>query len=120
MDATLILFGLVLFLLLANAGLSLLPRKSKAGNVVVSFVPPSAIPVSPSPGETSPKLDAHILSSNQKISLLFSRVEKMEQDIQQLFEHLGLSLSSVKSDNLSSADATWLETVPIRKRRKKS
>ena len=118
MDPTLILVGLVVLLALANAGLSFLPRKSRTGNVVVSFVPPASAPLSHVASDVHPKLDAHILSSNQKISLLFSRVEKMERDIQQVFEQLGLPVSDTNSDETNPSDSTWIETVPIRKRRK--
>lgn len=118
MDTTLLLVGLAILLALANAGLSFLPRKSKVGNVVVSFVPPSAIPLSSASLDVHPKLDAHIASSTQKISLLFSRVEKMERDIQQLFEQLGLPLSDANSGEPHPVDSAWLETAPIRKRRK--
>jgi hypothetical protein len=120
MDPTLFLIGLAILLVLVNAGMSFLPRKSKVGNVVVSFVPPSSIPLSSSSNDISPKLDAHIISSNQKISLLFSRVEKMERDIQALFEQLGITSTQPPSDENPPSDATWLETPPIRKRRKKA
>lgn len=110
MAETLLLVGLLIFLGLANAGLSLLPRKRKSGNVSVTFIPPSAAPSASSDG----KLDAHISSTNQKISQLFSRMEKLERDVQSLFEK-----SRAADDSTSvPADATWIETVPTRKRRK--
>lgn len=118
MDFTLLLLGFVVLLALANAGISFLPRKAKMGNVVVSFIPPSNASLSPSLSETTPNFNAHISSSNQKIALLFSRVEKMERDIQQLFEQIGVSSTPPSFKENTSSDATWLETIPIRKRRK--
>lgn len=120
MDATLILVGLVIFLFLANAVLSLLPRKSRSGNVVVSFVPPSAVPVSNTEIQSHPKLDAHILSSNQKITLLFSRVEKLEKDMDNLFQHLGLNpASEFVDDKNNNNESTWINVQPARVVRKK-
>ncbi|MBM3282423.1 MAG: hypothetical protein FJY86_03745 [Candidatus Diapherotrites archaeon] len=120
MDSTLILFGLVILLALANAGLSFLPRKSRSGNVVVSFVPPSTVPIAAVEAQTHPKLDAHILSSNQKISLLFSRVEKVEKDVENLFQHLGLNpASEFVDDKNTNNDSTWVQTPPVRVVRKK-
>ncbi len=108
---TLILVFLVILLALANAGLALLPRKGKSGNVSVTFLSPSAAPLASSSSDA--KLDAHISSTNQKISQLFSRVEKMEHTIASLMEKTG-----AENNNDTPSDATWIETVPIRKRRK--
>ncbi len=105
----LLLVGVIILLALANAGLSFLPRKAKSGNVSVTFIPPSAIP---SESSSDGKLDAHISSSNQKIALLFARLEKLEHDVQSLLQNAHAANSP------APVDATWIETVPARKRRK--
>lgn len=110
MAITFILLGFIVLLVLADAILSLLPRKGKSGNVSVTFLPPSATPFTSSSSDA--KLDAHISSTNQKISQLFFRMEKIEHALHALVEQAGV-------DNMTApSDATWLETIPVRKRRK--
>ncbi len=111
MSLTLLLIGGIILLALGNAALSLLPRKSPQTSVKVSFIPPSAAPLSTSSSDA--KLDAHISSTSQKFSLLFSRVEKVEHSL--------LEISTKLSGNNSSSPSveTWIQTVPARKKRKR-
>ncbi len=98
---TFVIIGLALVLGGANWFLSRLPRKE---GVNISFIPPSNAPEISSSFES--KIDAHIQSTNQKISMLFSRIELVERD-----------LLHVKSR--ASTDAqSWMETVPVRKRKR--
>ncbi len=111
MVETIILVALAILLALANAGLALLPRKGKSGQVSVTFLPPSAAPLASSSSDA--KLDAHISSSNQKISQLFLRVEKIEHSLKSFTEQTGM-----ENNTNTPSDATWIQTVPFRKRRK--
>ncbi len=98
---TWVLVGIGMVLVGANIVVSRLSRKQ---NVNVTFLPPAALSTLPSSVEG--KVDAHISSVNQKISQLFARMENVEREIRAL-----------RAPPLISNDETWLETVPVRKRK---
>jgi len=111
MSLTLLLVGGIILLALGNVALSLLPRKSPQSDVKVSFIPPSAAPLSTSSSDA--KLDAHISSTSQKFSLLFSRMEKVEHSL------MDISAKLSGDNSPSRSDETWIQTVPVRKKRKR-
>lgn len=112
MSLTLFLVGGIILLALGNAALSLLPRKSSQTSVKVSFIPPSAAPLSSASSDA--KLDAHISSTSQKFSLLFSRMESVEHALEELSQKM-----SGNQTPSSPAPETWIQTVPVRKKRKR-
>lgn len=111
MSLTLLLVAGVILLALGNVALSFLPRKSSQGSVKVSFIPPSAAPLSSASSDA--KIDAHISSTSQKFSLLFSRMEKVEHALEELSQKISGNSSP------SSSPETWIQTVPVRKKRKR-
>lgn len=111
MSLTLLLIGGIILLALGNAALSLLPRKSPQTSVKVSFIPPSAAPLASASSDA--KLDAHISSTSQKFSLLFSRMEKVEHTLLEISKNISGSGAPAPSDE------TWIQTVPVRKKRKR-
>lgn len=101
---TLGLIALAGLLLAANGIVSLFPKK---GSVKVTFIPPTPASIA-APGSQN-KLDAHIQSTNHKISALFGRVEALEK-----------SLQTMLARDAPAKDQTWLQTVPVRTVKKKS
>lgn len=90
----------VVVLIVANAAISLIPKKGRAA---VLFIPPNPT-LSPSIGtDVESKLEAHILSTKHKLEGLFSRVESLEKRV-----------SSLADERSPASDKTWLETVPVR------
>lgn len=100
---TLGLIALAGLLLAANGIVSLFPKRT---GVNVTFIPPSPS-VESAPGSET-KLDAHIQSTNHKISALFGRVEALEK-----------SLQAILARDAPVKDQTWLQTAPVRSAKKK-
>ncbi len=114
-DATWFLLGVALILIILNFVVHLLKR-SGASTVRVAFIPPREQVGGASP-EIASKFDAHISSTNQKISQLHARLVAVESALLRVQEYFTLS-SSEKNERIPS-ETKFIETSPVVARSRK-
>ena len=115
-DATWFLLGVALILIVLNFFVHLLKRTNAASNVRVAFIPPRAQGENASP-ELASKYDAHISSTNQKLSQLHARLVAVESALLRMQEYFSLS-SSAENDN-ALPQTEIIQTTPVVARSRK-
>jgi hypothetical protein len=96
-DATWFLLGVALILIVLNFFAHLLRKGNASPSVRVAFIPPREQEGNASP-EFASRLDAHVASTNQKISQLHERLVAVESALLHVQEYFSLSASNAEKN----------------------